>query len=78
MARLAAGLPDTGVGLAPELAHALGHRAQLLPLLDGEDPAGVVVVQRRVEQAAVDIELKLVRCAVADADRARVAVAPER
>src|SRR5262249_37609128 len=67
--RAAARLPDAFVGPVPVLADPLDHVGDRLPALVRDalapEPLGDV---RRVDQLTVDVELKLMRCAVADAD----------
>src|SRR5438093_10651573 len=78
MPRLGPDLPDTGVRLAPVHADEVGDPrdvasgipAKRMPLLD--------VLIDRVHELAVGVELQLVGGAVADTDRASLAVPAER
>ena len=64
-----AGLPDALVGLLPVVAHPVEHADQGAPAGIGDadaDPTGEV---DGVHELAIDVELQLVGCPVADAYR---------
>ena len=73
--RLAADLPDAGVGLAPDAADEVGDRGEPAAGLAVDPPARLRVDQSGLQQVAVDVELGLRRGVVADPDGTRPAVA---
>ena len=75
MLRLAAGLPDALVGLAPHLGGALGLRLHDRPQAPGQALAVHGVLEDRVEHRAEHVVLTLVEGAVADPHRAGSRVA---
>ena len=77
MLRLAAGLPDALVGLAPDLGGALGLRLHDRPQPPGQALAVHRVLEDRVEHGAEDVVLALVKRAVADPHRVRARIARE-
>ena len=77
MLRLAAGLPDALVGLAPDLRRALGLRLDDRPEPPRQPLRVARVEQDRVEHRAEDVVLALVEGAVADPHRPRAGVAGE-
>ena len=75
--RIAAHLPDPGVGLAPDLAHEVGHLANPPSRVRVEAATSRDVEPGRLQVIAIDVELDLVRSAVADANGRRAPVALE-
>ena len=71
MLRRSAHLPNALVGLIPDLAPNVQARpARSRPRVDRGQAVAVSMVER-VEDLAVNVELRLIDCGVADADRAR-------
>ena len=70
----AAGLPDPFVGLIPVIAHPVRDLTELDPPGVSDSQAAAVGEPDRVQQLAVDVQLKLVSGAVADPYRTGVRV----
>src|SRR5262245_62311682 len=77
MARVAPHLPHPGVLLVPSARGRVRELGDELLDLRVQLPEPLVVEVQRVEQLAVDVELTLPPCAVADPDGARVAPAAQ-
>ena len=69
MARLAAHLPHSGVGLAPTAGGRVGQIGRKALDLRVQLAELVAIPVQRVEQLAVDIQLRLTPRVVADSDR---------
>ena len=69
MPRPAAHLPETLIGLSPDLGEVLEHRALERPLLNARvEPTAARLVQR-IHHLAEDIELQLPVRGIADTNR---------
>ena len=75
MLRLAAGLPDALVGLAPDLCGARRLRLDDRPQRTGQSLASLAVKPHGVEHRAENVVLALVERAVADAHGMRSRIA---
>ena len=74
MGRGAAHLPDARVGLSPDAANQVGGIRKPAGRVGVEAAAGSLIQPRGLHVVAVDIELALRKCLVADPYRSRVAI----